>query len=146
MLETLVSPPACRSELVALKTYQTESARRRGESDGQRLEGALCPSARIDRLDRAHLNGRAAAQGKREPEALFVTRVAPGMTAAAFLAPDPALRRARHTGKKLSPHVLRHALATHLINHGGRPARGAAAAGHGDISTTQIYTHVARGG
>ncbi|HCV14483.1 MAG TPA: site-specific tyrosine recombinase XerD, partial [Candidatus Accumulibacter sp.] len=89
--------------------------------------------------------GRRALLDGRQSDDLFVTARAAAMTRQAFW--QLIKRYAVAAGidpARLSPHVLRHAFATHLINHGADLRVVQLLLGHADISTTQIYTHVAR--
>ena len=147
MLETLYATGLRVSELVNLKLHEVSLAdgvlRALGKGSKERLVplGQLA----IDWIQRYLQEARPDILRGQQSDALFVTARGGAMTRQAFW--QLIKRYALVAGiapEKLSPHVLRHAFATHLLNHGADLRVVQLLLGHADISTTQIYTHVAR--
>jgi integrase/recombinase XerD len=146
MLETLYATGLRVSELVALKTFEANLEAGVVRVLGKGAKERLVPLGEeaVHWISRYAKEARSDLKGKREPEALFITARGAGMTRQAFWHLIRRYGARAIPGKKLSPHVLRHAFATHLINHGADLRVVQLLLGHADISTTQIYTHVAR--
>ena len=147
MLETLYATGLRVSELVGLKLHEVNYDMGVIRVFGKGSKERLVPLGEeaIDWL-RAYLGeARPALLSGRQSDDLFVTARGSGMTRQAFW--QLIKRYAVLAGinpERLSPHVLRHAFATHLLNHGADLRVVQMLLGHADISTTQIYTHVAR--
>jgi len=146
MLEVLYASGLRVSELVTLKTPQISRdmgvVRVLGKGSKERL--VPLGEEALGWLERYLRESRPVLLGQRVSDALFVTARAAGMTRQSFwhLLKRYALQAGLH--KPISPHTLRHAFATHLLNHGADLRVVQLLLGHSDISTTQIYTHVAR--
>jgi integrase/recombinase XerD len=140
MLETLYATGLRVSELVALKIFEVnlEAGVLRVMGKGSKERLVPLGEEAVDWISRYLKQRNDAAH------ALFLTARGEGMTRQAFWHLIRRYGARAIPGKALSPHVLRHAFATHLINHGADLRVVQLLLGHADISTTQIYTHVAR--
>ena len=147
MLEVLYASGLRVSELVGMKTFEANLdagvVRIMGKGSKERL--VPLGEEAVDWVKRYLADARPRLLKKKSPsDALFVTERGAGMTRQAFWHIIKRHGSKAVPGKALSPHVLRHAFATHLINHGADLRVVQMLLGHADISTTQIYTHVAR--
>jgi integrase/recombinase XerD len=140
MLETLYATGLRVSELVALKTFEVNLDAGVVRVVGKGNKERLVPLGE----EAADWISMYLKQRKSNSNALFITSRGRGMTRQAFWHLIRRYGARAIPSKKLSPHVLRHAFATHLINHGADLRVVQLLLGHADISTTQIYTHVAR--
>ena len=146
MLELMYASGLRVTELVTLKTFQlglTEGVIRVVGKGGKER---LVPIGEVARqwLERYLGEARGAILGGQQTDDLFVTQRGSGMTRVMFWVIVKKWAQVAGITAPLSPHTLRHAFATHLLNHGADLRVVQLLLGHADISTTTIYTHVAR--
>ena len=146
MLELMYASGLRVSELVTLKTFHLGMAEGVLRVLGKGSKERLVPFGQVARdwLERYLREGRAPILGGQQTDDLFVTARGKAMTRAMFwvIVKKCAVQAGIHA--PISPHTLRHAFATHLLNHGADLRAVQMLLGHADISTTTIYTHVAR--
>ena len=146
MLELLYASGLRVSELVTLKSVHVGLSENVLRITGKGSKERLVPFGveASDWLTRYLGQARAQILGGQVSDALFVTGRGDAMSRQMFW--KLVKKYALHAGitQHLSPHTLRHAFATHLLNHGADLRVVQLLLGHTDISTTQIYTHVAR--
>jgi len=146
MLELMYASGLRVSELVNLKTVHVSLSDGALHATGKGSKERLVPFGEEAQrwLSRYLAEARAEILAGQSSDALFVTARGKPMTRQMFwkLIKQHALRGGVQV--PLSPHTLRHAFATHLLNHGADLRAVQMLLGHADISTTTIYTHVAR--
>jgi integrase/recombinase XerD len=146
MLEVLYATGLRVSELVSLRVAQVNMnqgvVRVLGKGNRERL---IPLGEEAVRWLKSFLDGpRGEILLDRSTDSLFPTRRGERMTRQAFWHIIKRYARKAGVDRELSPHTLRHAFATHLLNHGADLRVVQMLLGHSDLSTTQIYTHVAR--
>jgi integrase/recombinase XerD len=146
MLELLYASGLRVSELVGIQVNEVSTQDGVVRVTGKGSKTRLVPMGEeaADWIERYLKEARPEILQKRPCDALFVTARADAMTRQAFWYLIKRYALLAGITKHISPHVLRHAFATHLLNHGADLRVVQMLLGHADISTTQIYTHVAR--
>jgi len=146
MLELMYASGLRVSELVGLKLFNVGMNEGVLRVLGKGSKERLVPFGEVARdwIVRYLAQARAAILAGQQSEDLFVTGRGHGMTRAMFWVIVKKHAAGAGITAPLSPHTLRHAFATHLLNHGADLRAVQMLLGHADISTTTIYTHVAR--
>ncbi len=147
MLELLYATGLRVSELVSLRGEQVSMSqgvvRIRGKGSKERLVPMGDEAQHW--ISQYLKDGRPALHPRPEPS-LFITQRGTAMTRQAFWALIKRYAALAGIRASMSPHTLRHSFATHLLNHGADLRVVQLLLGHSDLSTTQIYTHIAREG
>ena len=146
MLEVMYASGLRVSELVGLKTFHVGLNEGVLRVMGKGSKERLVPMGQIAQtwVVRYLAQARPVILGGQQTEDVFVTARGQGMSRVMFWILVKKYAGLAHIHVPLSPHTLRHAFATHLLNHGADLRAVQMLLGHADISTTQIYTHVAR--
>ena len=146
MLETLYASGLRASELVTLKVGQLSLEMGVVRVMGKGAKERLVPlgETATDMVQRYLIGARIDILNGRKSDDLFVTARGHAMTRQMFWHLIKRHALTANIRAPISPHTLRHAFATHLINHGADLRVVQLLLGHADITTTQIYTHVAR--
>jgi integrase/recombinase XerD len=146
MLELIYASGLRVSELVSLKTVHVSFVECALRVTGKGAKERLVPFGEeaLVWIERYVGAARPTILGRRTSDALFVTGLGGPMTRQMFWKLLKAHALVAGIAAPLSPHTLRHAFATHLLNHGADLRAVQMLLGHADISTTTIYTHVAR--
>ena len=146
MLETMYASGLRVSELVGLKTFHVGLNEGVLRVLGKGSTERLVPFGQVARewIVRYIAEARPAILGGQQTDDLFITSHGHGMSRVMFWKLVKKYAQLAGIHSPLSPHTLRHAFATHLLNHGADLRAVQMLLGHADISTTTIYTHVAR--
>jgi integrase/recombinase XerD len=146
MLEVLYASGLRVSELVGLRLEQVDGIQGLVRIFGKGGKERLVPMGEeaLAWLGQYLADARPELLGRRMVGEVFCTGRGAAMTRQAFWYRIRHHARSAGIDKHLSPHTLRHAFATHLLNHGADLRVVQMLLGHSDLSTTQIYTHVAR--
>lgn len=146
MLELMYATGLRVSELVTLQVHQVSLRQGVARVTGKGGRERLVPvgDAAQDWLEKYARRARGALLGGTVSDDLFVTRRGHAMTRQNMWYMIRRYATKAGVRNDLSPHGLRHAFATHLLNHGADLRVVQMLLGHADLSTTQIYTHVAR--
>lgn len=146
MLELLYACGLRVSELVNVKIFEVSLNEGVVRITGKGSKTRLVPMGQeaVDWISKYLKQARGNILKNQISDALFVTTRGEAMTRQAFWNNIKRYALIADIKKPISPHVVRHAFATHLLNHGADLRVVQMLLGHSDISTTQIYTHVAR--